>query len=275
MSSEVLRYEVKDRKAYITLNRPDSLNALNDELRQRLTEAFTEVGRDDDVLVAILWGEGGRAFSVGADLKEMAERIAAAPAESRRPPRLERGGIPGVPRQGQRDFFDAIDTCPKPVIAAIDGYCLAAGLECAILCDIRIATRQSEFGLPEPRRGLLAGPGLVNLSRVIPLGEALRYQLTGSRMPAERAYAIGLIQELAEDRESLVAIADRIADEVLECAPLAVQYIKQIVKVGRNIPIEYAWKYSELFWSWIRESEDIQEGPKAFVEKRKPKWRMR
>jgi enoyl-CoA hydratase/carnithine racemase len=262
-SAPGLRYETRGRVAYLTLDRPRAMNALNREVMQGLTDAVHAFQGDDNLLVAVLTGEGGRAFSAGADLKEVAARAGG-------------GGTKGmVPRQGSLGPFDALENCWKPVIAAIDGYCLAGGFELALMCDIRVATRASTFGLPEPRRSLLAGPGLNNLSRMIPLGEALRMQLTGSPITAERAYQIGLVQELADDRDELFAVADRIAGEVMECAPLAVQAIKQIVKVGRNLPIEYAWKYSYPFQERISQTEDFLEGPRAFAEKRQPNWRVR
>jgi enoyl-CoA hydratase/carnithine racemase len=261
-SAPSLRYETRGRVAYLTIDRPHAMNALNREVMQGLADAVHAFQEDDDLLVAILTGEGGRAFSAGADLKEVAARAGS--------------GTKGmVPRQGALGPYDALENCWKPVIAAIDGYCLAGGFELSLMCDIRVATRASSFGLPEPRRSLLAGPGLNNLSRMIPLGEALRMQLTGSPITAERAYQIGLVQELAEDREQLFAVADRIAAEVLECAPLAVQAIKQIVKVGRNLPIEYAWKYSYPFQERISRTEDFLEGPRAFAEKRSPDWHVR
>jgi len=134
---------------------------------------------------------------------------------------------------------------------------------------------KSSFGLPEPRRSLLAGPGLINLSRMIPLGQALRMQLTGSPIGAQRAYDLGLIQELAADRDELFVKVEAIADELLECAPLAVQYIKRIVKDGRSMPVDQAWKFSEMFSASLGETEDAKEGPLAFAEKRKPNWKMR
>jgi enoyl-CoA hydratase/carnithine racemase len=169
--------------------------------------------------------------------------------------------------------FDALERCRKPVIAAIDGYCIAGGFELALCCDIRVATRQSSFGLPEPRRSMLAGPGLHHLSRMIPLGEALRLQLTGGRIGAERAWQIGLVQELAADRAELFAKAEALADEILACAPLAVQAIKQIVKRGRNLPVEYSWLLAEPYQERISRSADAVEGPRAFAEKRAPDWK--
>jgi enoyl-CoA hydratase/carnithine racemase len=266
-SAPPVRYETRGRVAYLTIDRPQAMNALNREVMGRLADAVHEFENDDDLLVAILTGEGGRAFSAGADLKEVAQRGADAGRDG------NRRGM--VPRQGSLGAYDALENCWKPVIAAVDGYCLAGGFELALMCDIRVATRASTFGLPEPRRSLLAGPGLNNLSRMIPLGEALRMQLTGSSIGAERAYQIGLVQELADDRDALFACADRIAGEVLECAPLAVQAIKQVVKVGRNLPVEYSWRYSYPFQERISQTEDFLEGPRAFAQKRPPQWRMR
>ena len=258
--TEVLIYEKRARTAFITLNRPEVLNAINQPLSSAVGEAIEEVDRDDDILVAILTGAGGRAFSSGADLKQMSTRDA---------------GGQTTPARGDRGFSgaDALRDCRKPVIAAIDGYCLAGGFELSLMCDIRVATEQSQFGLPEPRRSLLAGPGLHNLSRMIPLGEALRIQLTGSPISAARAYQIGLIQALAPDRESLMEQAQAIADEIILGAPLAVQAIKRITKIGRNVPPEYSDYFAKPIQDMVNASEDRPEGPRAFVEKRDPQWK--
>lgn len=266
--SEVLSYEPDGRKVVITINRPDAMNALSSAVFDSLVEAFDEFNRDDDLLVAILTGAGGRAFSAGADLKEMAGRMqdAAATTGSRSPIR---------PRNEMPAGFPAIENSIKPVIAAIDGYCLAGGFELSLYCDIRLATSQSVFGLPEPRRSLLAGPGLIHLSRMIPLGEALRMQLTGSPISAERAYQMGLITEVVDDRETLMTRASAIADEILECAPLAVQAIKRIVKQGRELPVEAQWRLADPYQVAISNTEDMLEGPTAFAEKRTPQWKMR
>jgi len=269
--TDVLRYERRDRTCFITLNRPHAMNALSRKLRADLSDALADFNSDDELLVAVLSGEGGRSFSVGGDLRELSQSQAVDTAT----PRSKSAYPPVGARKGKLQGFDDVDETPKPIIAAIDGYCLAGGFELALYCDIRVATAKSVFGLPEPRRGLLAGPGLINLSRMIPLGEALRIQLTGSPISAERAYQIGLIQEVVPDRDALMACAEQIADEIAECAPLAVQYIKRIVKQGRDLPIDAHWRFSEMFSASIEETEDYLEGPKAFVEKRKPNWRMR
>ena len=265
ISSSAVKYEKRDRIAFVTLNRPEVLNALNQELFGALSEALQDATKDDDILVVIVTGEGGRAFSAGADLKEMANRDAQGPTQGSTQPAAPRG----------MSGFDAILNCPKPIIAAIDGYCVAGGLEVSLYCDIRIATEKSRFGLPEPRRSLLAGPGLHNLSRMIPLGEALWIQLTGAHMTAQRAYDIGLIQALVPDRDALFAEAERVANEIKQCAPLAVQAIKRIAKTGRNLPLEESWKMAAPIQEQINKTEDRLEGPKAFAEGRAPVWKMR
>ena len=260
--TDTLRYETDGRKAIITLTRPEAMNALNREILNAIGEAVHEYEADDNLLVAIITGEGGRAFSAGADLKEMTQRDQAEGVD-------DSGMGPGF------NGFDDLDACRKPLIAAVDGYCLAGGLEVTIYCDMVVATEQSRFGLPEPRRSLLAGPGLHNLARIIPYREAMMIQLTGGHMSSERAYDIGLIQRRVPDRDAMWAAAHELADEILECAPLAVQAIKQIVKVGRPLPVEYSEKLAEPIQAFIATTEDRLEGPKAFAEKRTPNWKMR
>lgn len=261
--TKTLRYETRGRKAYITLTRPEVMNALNSEIVYAIGEAIREFGKDKNLLVAIITGEGGRAFSAGMDLKETSERDRGAkPDDSGR-----RGG-------GVRAAFDELANCRKPIIAAIDGYCLAAGLEITINCDIRIATVQSRFGLPEARRSLIPGPG-VQLSRQIPMGEALLILLTGGHVTAERMYQLGYLQRLVPDREALFNVADEIADEIMQCAPLAVQALKRIIKVGHSLPVPVMEQMAEPIRNAIEHSEDRLEGPRAFVEKRAPVWKMR
>src|SRR5260221_8933063 len=152
--TEVLSYEVRDKKAYIAMRRPQAMIALNGELMKALSDAFSEADQDDDVFVVILTGEGGRAFSAGGDLKEAAVRVeggqdigddgsSRSKAMRAHPNVAKGGGMPG---------FDGINDCSKPVIAAIDGYFMAGGLQIALYFDVRLATRKSNFAMPEPRR---------------------------------------------------------------------------------------------------------------------------
>jgi len=258
-----LKYEVRGSTCYITLNRPQAMNALNLELQHALPMAIEEYEADTSLLVAVITGEGGRAFSAGADLKEVASF-----AGTDRDPRRT-----GSRREPQ--MLLKMENCRKPLIAAVDGYAFAGGCELAVICDIRLATRTSQFAIPEVKRSIIAGVGTTHLPRMIPLGEALLMTMTGEPITAQRAYEIGLIQELAEDRDELFEKADKIAAAIAKNPPLAVQDVKRIVKVGVNVPLEYAVHFREKYADTIMQTEDAKEGAMAFAEKRAPVWKSR
>ena len=260
ISTDTILYEARDNIAYITLNRPESLNAISRELGAGLREALDEFRDDPSLYVAILIGSGGRAFSAGMDLKERAALDAA-------------GDRPDSPIRGNHESSYADRGVFKPIIAAIDGYCVAGGLEMALRCDIRVATRQSQFGLPEPRWSIFPGHGVHNLARMIPLGEAMNILLTGSRIDSERAYQIGLIQHLVDDREAMLAKCDEIAEDVKLCAPPAIQGIKRIVYGAKDMPVEYSVRLGAPIMEQVQGTEDAIEGPRAFSEKRRPVWK--
>jgi enoyl-CoA hydratase/carnithine racemase len=229
MSGDAVLVEIRDRKIYIGLNRPSAMNAQNEEMRTLLVDAIERMESDPEVLVGIVYGVGGRAFSAGADMKEL---IPAPPGRLR--------------PEGQRfawRHFETVRGASKPLIAAIDGHCLGGGLELANYCDIRIATEVSTFGQPEPRTvGGPAGPGLHQLPKLMPLGEVLLMQLTGRSMTAQRAHQIGLIQLLCPDREALMSAADAIAQEMIECNPDALRVIKRVTRWGAHMSSEDAEK---------------------------------
>jgi len=276
--TDTLVYEVRDSVAYVTMNRPKSMNALNRELQNAIGEAFEQADADPGVLAVVLRGEGGRAFCAGGDLKDIASRIEAGeniagPAGAANSQKVRAN--PVVAKPGTLRGMDEVNACSKPTIAAIDGYAMGGGLELALYCDIRLATRQSQFALPEPKRNLLSGPAFVHLSRMIPLGEAMYMELTGRRLDAERAFKIGLIQEVYDTRDDLDAGVEKVLAELRENSPLAVQFLKRIIKDGRDMTVEQQWKFAEMYAYTLENTEDALEGPKAFAEKRKPEWKMR
>jgi enoyl-CoA hydratase/carnithine racemase len=257
--------ESRGYTAWITLNRPYAMNALDTDIFVGLRDALSQATDDPSVRVAVILGAGGRAFSAGADLKEIAE--------------FDADGVDPDAGQGQgmggSQAFAALRAFPKPLIAAIDGYCLAGGLEIATLCDVRVATEQSTFGLPEARLGLMPDPGLVELTRLIPLGEAAHIQLTGRRLHAARAYDIGFVQYMVPDRSALLATVEELAADIALGSPLAVEAFKRVARQGHDLPIDYARRLRDELWDEIRRSEDRLEGPRAFAEGRPPEWKRR
>ena len=257
---ELVNYEVKDRTAWITINNAEKMNALSTGVQNGLYDAFQEATNDSDALVCVLIGAGGRAFCAGADLKEMAQRDATIGQ-----------GAPQAAKSGLTKVSD----CPKPVIAAIDGYALAGGMQLSSRCDIRIATEKSRFGMPEVRRSLVAVGIEDTAERFVPAGEAMWILLTAEHMTAQRAYDIGFVQELVPDREALIERANWTANAIKSNAPLAVQAVKKTVRLTRHMSPFDSIQFRNVVNEKVEASEDRLEGPKAFAEKRTPNWKMR
>jgi enoyl-CoA hydratase/carnithine racemase len=219
---EPVLVEVGDQRMYITLNRPEVLNAQNQPMRDALVAALDRFEADDDLRVAVLSG-AGRAFSAGADLKEIPDR-----------PHGGGGGRAGS-RGGERSWihFDRIWHTDKPVIAALHGYAVGGGFELAQLCDIRIATADALLGQPEPRTiGGIGGIAIDHLHHLIPRGEAMLIHLTAEPITGERAYQIGLVQRVVADQPELRAAADALADSIVKCSPAALTKLKQSVRAN-------------------------------------------
>ena len=265
MADSVCEMTVADHVAWITLNRPDAMNALNPALRFELSRCWDEIERNDDIWVAVVTGAGTRAFCAGADLKHRAlEREA--PDEQRK--RWSDMAANTTPLNERWSY-------PKPVIAAVNGFALGGGLELALACDIIVAAEHAELGLPEPRRGLIAGGvGVHRLPRQVGLKVAMGYLLTGRHMSAARAYELGLVNEVVPP-EALLSCVQSWVDDILRCAPLAIRATKQAAMEGLNLPLEDAYRARYEAEAVRLASEDALEGPRAFAEKRVPQWRGR
>ena len=253
MELEFVRYEKRDRIAYVTINRPEVMNALHPQANEELARVWSDFAADPEAWVAILTGVGDRAFSAGNDLKWTALHGV---------PRMPEGGFGGIVA---RDIW-------KPLIAAVNGVALGGGLEIALACDIIVAADHARLGLPEPRVGLMAAAGGVHrLPRHVPLKVAMGMMLTGRHITAAEAYRIGLVNEVVPGAE-LMATAERWAREITECSPLAVQATKQAALLGLGKPPAEAMGGSYPAVQKLFTSEDVVEGPRAFAEKRKPRW---
>jgi E-phenylitaconyl-CoA hydratase len=255
-------YETRNRIAYITLNRPEAMNALNAEVRQGISESLRRFRDDPEVWVAIITGAGDRAFCAGADLKEMSGSLS-------REAETGAFNVPIPPGPG-----GDVQTW-KPIIAAINGYCLAGGLELALRCDLRIAAEHARFGLTEVTRGIIpGGGGTQRLPRVVPLPLAMELIFTGKHITAEEAYRIGLINRVVKADE-LMAAAEELANAINANAPLAVRATKEAILRGLEMPLEEGLRLEGLLSRAVRLTEDAREGPRAFAEKRPAEFKGR
>lgn len=253
-----IEIERREHIALVTINRPEVLNALNEAAHAQLAAAWDELAVDETVWVVILRGAGERAFCVGGDLRAARARTAAGASPPQRV-----GGFGGLTER-----FDY----PKPVIAAVHGWCLGGGFELALACDLVVASADARFGLPEPRRGLVpTGGGPHRLARQLPLKQAMRLVLTASIVDAGQAHAMGLVNEVVAPGEHVEA-ALRLAGEVLACAPEAVRALKEQVLSGLGRPLAEAMRALYPLTERQRVSADRKEGLAAFAERRPPHW---
>ncbi len=259
MTDQVL-YEVRDQIAWITLNRPEAMNAISDTIRAEIPRAIVRAEADDNVRVMVFSGNGERAFCAGADVK----------------------GFTAVEslvkhRQGRAHthWILAFDHARKPMIAAIHGYCLGGGLEIAMACDIRIAAEGAKFGLPEVARGTLPGSGgTQRLARMVGLGRALDIALSAEHVAAEDALRMGLVSRLVP-RAELTSAAEALAKRIASHAPLSVLLVKEAVRGSLDTDLPTGLRIEADLSTLIASTEDRVEAGKAFREKRKPEFKGR
>ena len=248
----MLTFDVADRIATITVNRPDKLNAINDALMVALGEAIDQVRARDDVAGAILTG-AGRAFVAGADIAELQRKSAVEAHE--------------MSRRGQA-IFRHIELLEKPVIAAVNGFALGGGCELAMACHVRIASEHAKFGQPEVKLGIIPGyGGTQRLPRLVGAGRALQLLLTGETIDAAEALRIGLVNAVVPASELLDA-ARKMLQQMLANGPLALAHCIDAVHRGADMPLEEALALEASTFGLLTASADMKEGTTAFLEKR-------
>ncbi len=250
---ENIRVEKKNQIAYVTIARPKVLNALNMATINELRGAFHDLKNDSEVRVAIVTGEGDKAFIAGADIPELSRY---APVEGKE-----------YCRKGQ-GVMDLIENLGKPVIAAINGFALGGGCELAMACAIRIAAPNAKFGQPEVKLGIIPGfNGTQRLPRIVGKGLAMQLLVTGDLIPAEEAYRIGLVNEIVPAGE-LMARAEAIANKIIANAPVAVQFVMEAVNKGLEVTTQEGSFIEAALYGVVCSTEDKVEGTRAFLEKR-------
>jgi enoyl-CoA hydratase/carnithine racemase len=264
MEFETILYEVDDRIATITLNCPDRLNALSLHMIRELRQAYAAAEADESVWIIIVTG-AGRAFCAGADVTEVPDDGRVIYDE----PYLSTHAQWEAPQEGTPPFR----TMTKPILTAVNGLCCGAGLDWVTTGDITIASERAEFFDPHVSIGLVAGREMVRLARVLPMNIAMRIALTGKheRVSATRAYELGMVSEVVE-HDRLMARARDVAEIVNRNAPLAVRGTRLAMRRGIDVPLHEAEILAEAFRERVVRTDDAKEGPRAFVEKRPPKW---
>ncbi len=255
-------YDKAGHVATVTLDRPDALNAINPTMNDELIRVWAEVRDDPEVWIAILTGAGDKAFCAGADLKELIPEL----ARRARQGSLEEFNFGGITR--------GFETW-KPLIAAVNGYALAGGTELALACDIRIAAETARFGQPEVRWAIIPGAGgTQRLPRAIGMSAALEIMLSGRQLEAEEALRLGLVHKVVPAGEAL-AEAHRVAEALLANGPLALRAVKQAVLRGQDLPLAQGLNLELELFAEVLRSDDAIEGPRAFAEKRPPRYQAR
>lgn len=253
-----IEIEVNDRVAVVTLNRPEAMNSIDPSMREQLQATWRRLAEDDDIWVAVVTGAGDRAFCTGSDLK---------------------GTPPPAESYAAQTFGSAVDhhllagmQMDKPTIAAVNGYAVGGGLEIALGCDIRLASRSASFGLSEVRVGSIPGAGgSQRLPRLMHHSMAMQMLFTGQLIDADTALRTGLVSEVVGP-EDLLPRAKDIAAQIAANAPLSVRAVKRLVRTGENLPLTTALEVEGYVWGLLRDAKDRLEGREAFVQKRPPRY---
>jgi enoyl-CoA hydratase/carnithine racemase len=253
-----IQVTVRDRIAWIVLNRPEALNAISNGIRTELPAALERIERDDGVRVIIVRGAGSRAFCVGADIKEFGGAVS--PVKARQ-------------NLVHHSYVEAFERATKPTIAAISGFCLGGGLELALACDIRMASADASFGLPEVNLGLIpGGGGTQRLPRMVGLGVALDLMLTGRRIDASEALRLGLVSRLASTQEALLQDVEQTAKTIADKPPMAAAFVKEAARKGNSLGIEAGLRLEKDLFSLLLSTKDQVEAALAFQQKRPPQF---
>jgi len=253
---ETILVEREGRVAILTINRPDKLNALNQQVRDEMLEILAQIETDDSVGVVVITGAGEKSFIAGADIGEFAGRTPFDQREAMRSPRI----------------FDVMGSFPKPVIAMVNGFCLGGGCELASSCDLRLASDKARFGQPEINLGLIpGGGGTQRLPRLIGLGQTMRLVLTGDMIGAAEAREIGLV-DMVFPHEELKAKTLELAGKIAGKSPLTLRVAKEAVRASWKLPVEEGIAYERDLFCLCFSTADKEEGVKAFLEKRPAQW---
>jgi enoyl-CoA hydratase len=255
---KTLLYEKKDNIGVLTVNRPDKLNALSNELTEELQQFLDEVEKDEALRVLVITGAGDKAFVAGADIKELVERDAVIGRDVSR---------------FRQTLFARIENLPIPVIAAVNGFALGGGLELALACNIRIASEKAQFGAPEVKLGIIPGDGgTQRLPRLVGLGRAMELVLTGDFIDAAEAHRIGLANRVVP-HEELIETVMALAKKIASRPPLAVKYAKEAVNRSQEGDTASGYSLESYLHALTCTTEDKAEGVKAFLEKRKGEFK--
>jgi enoyl-CoA hydratase len=259
MAPSLVLVERREPVARVTLNRPEKLNAMSLQMKGEVVRVLRELDGDAHVRVIVLTGAGDKAFVAGADVSEFQGRTI---GEQQR--MYQEGTV-----------YDAVDQVEKPILAMINGYCFGGGLELALACDIRVASERAVFGQTEVNIGMIpGGGGSQRLARLVGLGTALKLTLTGERIEARDALRLGLIDEVVP-YELLPTRTMEIAQAIASKSAVAVRLAKTAVKASAQMPLAQGLRYEQHLFTLALASEDREEGVRAFLEKREPRWKDR